>query len=64
MHDGEIRIRGTLPGFFFFGLSWQHLWWTTPDGSRERLIESGDRSAAKRCPQCGLVAFVPPIYRP
>lgn len=60
--SGQLRIRGTIPGFLVIGLSYQHLWWTDPEGSRasrEVVLDSGDEISAGRCPECGLVAFVP-----
>jgi hypothetical protein len=60
---GQLSIKGTMPGFVFVGFSWQHLWWTSTDGSRERLLDSGERCTAGECPSCGLVAFMPPRRR-
>jgi hypothetical protein len=62
MVDGKVAVRGTMPGFLFFGLSWQHLWWTDRDGtraSRRRLITSGGTAPAAACRVCGLVAIQP-----
>jgi hypothetical protein len=62
MVEGQLAVRGTLPGFLFFGLSWQHLWWLDGHGtsaSRQKLIVSGDRRPAVRCVGCGMVAFHP-----
>lgn len=62
MVPGRLRVRGTVPGFLFFGISWQHLWWSDPGdsrGSRQKVIESGDQRAADRCVTCGMIAFMP-----
>ena len=62
MVPGRLRVKGTAPGFFFFGMSWQHLWWTDQQesrASRKRLIASGDGNAGHRCEACGFVAFRP-----
>ena len=56
MAEGDLEVRGTVPGFFIFGMSWQHLWWR--DGQRKvKLIGSGGRAPASRCEACGLVIF-------
>src|SRR5262245_6906686 len=62
MVHGRLRVRGTVPGFLFFGLSWQHLWWSDPNetrASRQKLILSGDQRPAERCVSCGMIAFTP-----
>lgn len=67
MIPGRVRIKGSVRGFLFVGLSWQHLWWSDPEESRpsrERLMTSGDVRAARRCPSCGMVAFLPADQRP
>lgn len=60
---GELRVKGTFPGLLFFGLSWQHLWWSRPGAGREIVLDSGGACSAGRCPECGLIAFVPPRRR-
>ena len=62
MVPGRLRVKGTVPGFVFFGWSWQHLWWSDPDESRrsrQKVIVSGDRRPADRCFDCGMIAFQP-----
>lgn len=62
MVAGRLRVKGTARGVLFFGMSWQHLWWSDPEespGSRQRLIVSGDTTPADRCVDCGMVAFMP-----
>jgi hypothetical protein len=60
---GQLSVKGTMPGFLLVGLSWQHLWWTDADGSRERILGSGETCSAGECPSCGLIAFMPPLRR-
>ena len=62
MVPGRLRVKGTVTGFLFFGLSWQHLWWSDPAESREsrqQVIVSGDQRPADRCVACGMIAFSP-----
>jgi hypothetical protein len=62
MVPGRLRVKGTIPGFLFCGFSWQHLWWSDRDDSREsrqQVIVSGGRRAADRCVTCGMIAFRP-----
>jgi hypothetical protein len=62
MVPGRLRVKGTVPGFLFFGLSWQHLWWSDAAdarASRQKVIVSGDQCHADRCVACGMIAFTP-----
>jgi hypothetical protein len=62
MVPGRLRVKGTLAGLFLVGMSWQHLWWSDPDetrDSRQKVIESGDHRPAVRCIACGMIAFAP-----
>jgi hypothetical protein len=59
---GSASSEGTVPGFLFFGFSWQHLWWSDPDetrASRQKVIVTGDQRPADRCVACGMIAFTP-----
>jgi hypothetical protein len=62
MVTGRLRVKGTVGGFLLFGMSWQHLWWSDPEesrDSRQKVIESGDHRPAQRCLSCGMIAFAP-----
>lgn len=62
MAPGRLRVRGTFLGFLFYGISWQHLWWTDANDSREsrlKLIGSGGQRHGLRCASCGMIAFMP-----
>jgi hypothetical protein len=62
MVPGRLRVKGTAPGFLFFGLSWQHVWWSDPEETRQtrqKVIVSGDQRPAARCVDCGMIAFMP-----
>lgn len=64
MVQGVVKVKGTVPGFIFFGWSWQHLWWSDnaeSRASRVRLIGTGGQRPAYRCPACRLVAFKPRV---
>jgi hypothetical protein len=59
---GELWLKsafGMSQSFF----SWQHLWWNRTGAKREMVIQSGGVTGAGRCPECGLIAFVPPAPR-
>ena len=58
MEVGAVSVEGPGLGFWFYPFSWQHLWWNDRSG-RLRLVRSGKRAPALRCPACGLVAIQP-----
>ncbi len=55
MEEGKAKVHGTLGGFLFFSLSWQHLWFY-PAGKRKKeiVIYTRNEKPAHRCGQCGL----------
>lgn len=55
MSKGSVQVKGTFPAFLLIGLSYQHLWWKSNDGGRYRLLNSGQKRSAWRCPTCGTV---------
>ena len=62
MVPGRLRVKGSLAGLLLVGMSWQHLWWSDPDesrDSRQKVIVSGNQRPAVRCIDCGMIAFAP-----
>jgi len=57
MLEGHATVRGTLLGFLFVGLSIQHLWFHSQDGSKDVVIQSGGESIAWRCPSCKTIVI-------
>jgi hypothetical protein len=62
MVPGLLRVKGSVPGFLLVGFSWQHLWWSDADesrDSRQKVMLSGEQRRAQRCVSCGTIAFRP-----
>jgi hypothetical protein len=58
MNVGKAKIQGTFWGFLLFGLSYQHLYYETPDGTENLIMKSRAQKEAYLCNNCeGL--FIP-----
>jgi hypothetical protein len=60
MEPGVASARGTVWGFLVFGMSHQHLWFSSGDEERT-VIESGDSRQAHQCPKCRIVTILPAL---
>jgi DNA-directed RNA polymerase subunit RPC12/RpoP len=59
MVPGTATVAGTLLGFLFVGLSYQHLWFQRDDLPKQRIITSNDERPGHQCTECGAVLIVP-----
>ena len=55
MIEGEATVRGTGIGLGIFGLSYQYLWFRTPNSKKEKIIPPNGIVKAWRCRDCQLL---------
>lgn len=70
LQAGTATVRGTVLGFLLVGFSHQHLFFKASEATRRKqmsladdfgrvVLPSGERTAAARCPTCGLTVILP-----
>jgi hypothetical protein len=53
MEAGKAQIKATAWGFFFFGLSYKHLFFTNSGGKKSIILHNSDYPRnAYRCANC------------
>lgn len=67
MRPGTAQVRGTVPGFLLFGMSWQHLWFKSDSrrvvkngplaGDDYRLLRSREQCEAFQCFGCRITVL-------
>lgn len=55
LKNGEVKIHGTIGGFFFFGLSYQNLYFKSESEKEIKILGSFGAAPSLRCESCGIV---------
>src|SRR5262245_43633147 len=60
MEAGKVSVHGTLLGFLFVGMSYQHCWFRPAASEDEQVVvQSGRSRRACRCSSCGFIGIEP-----
>ena len=57
IESGSVSVHGTFAAFLFVGFSFQHCWFTGPDGKEQVVLGSRGRRRGFRCKACGFVGM-------